>query len=272
MFLPPNQQGESVEKQWMNDHSEFRVENEDNPEFLVIYVDSSLTKKNSRCHTGFRAVGYYLGSVAFTTKGALGEQAKVFDTKMAGLSAAAEIAKQFILNSPWTQQPTHIVFYADNSAAISHIHNGTLGKAQEHSLAFREHITEILNSVKEALIAISWVPGHSNIPGNEEADQLAKEGAKQCPTQCNFKTQAFMASLHRREMLEAWTHKWNNHQTHPSSGFLPANTLPPMLSPTNQFKDLDHKTFSRLIQFCTGHAHIGEYYKQFIRTEDLACP
>ena len=116
-------------------------------------------------------------------KGALGEQAKVYDTEMAGLSTAAETAKQFILNRTWTQQPTCIVFYTDNLATISCIHSGTLGKAQEHSLAFRKHIAEILNSVKEALVTISWVPGHSNIPGNEEVDCLTKEGAKQCPTQ-----------------------------------------------------------------------------------------
>src|SRR5258708_1722335 len=66
--------------------------------------------------------------------------------------------------------------------------------------------------------------------------------------------------------------QWNNHQTPPSSGFQPTNTLPPMLSLTNRFKDLDHKNFSRLIKFHTGHTHIGEYYRWFIRTEDLSCP
>ncbi len=183
MFLPPNQQGESVKKQWTNDHTKFIAENEDNPEFLAIYMDGSLTKKNGRCLTRFGVMGYCLGRVAFTMKGALGEQAEVYDTEMASLSVAAKTTKQFILNGMWTQQPTHIVFYTDNSAAISCIHSGTLGKAQEHSLAFRKHIAEILNSVKEALVAISWAPGHSNIPGNKEADCLTKEGAKQHPAQ-----------------------------------------------------------------------------------------
>ena len=142
-------------------------------------MDGSLTKRNGRHFTGFGVAGYYLGRAVFTTKGALGEQAKVFDTKMAGLNAAGEAAKQFICNGTWTRQPTHIVFYADNSTAISRIHEGTPGKAQDLSLDFRKHIAEILDSVKDALVAISWVPGHSNIPGNEEADRLAKEGAKQ---------------------------------------------------------------------------------------------
>ena len=33
----------------------------------------------------------------------------------------------------------------------------------------------------------------------------------------------------------------------------------------------DRKTFSRLIQCRTGHAHFGEYYKKFVPTEDLGC-
>ncbi len=46
---------------------------------------------------------------------------------------------------------------------------------------------------------------------------------------------------------------------------------PPTLSLTKRFTEPDRKTFSRLIQFRTGHAHIGEYYRRFIRTEDPTC-
>src|SRR5258708_17276752 len=72
-------------------------------------------------------------------------------------------------------------------------------------------------------------------------------------------------------MLEAWLFRWSNHLNPPSSGFHTVNKIPPMLSLTKRFIDTDQKTFSRLIQFCTGHAHIGEYYKRFIRTEDPSC-
>src|SRR5258708_18896569 len=81
-----------------------------------------------------------------------------------------------------------------------------------------------------------------------------------------------MASLHKRELLEAWTYRWSNHDTNPSSRFHPANKIPPTLSLTNQFKDSDQKTFSRLIQFHTGHTHLGEYHRRFIRAKDPTCP
>ena len=33
----------------------------------------------------------------------------------------------------------------------------------------------------------------------------------------------------------------------------------------------DRKTFSRLVQCRTGHAHLGEYYKRFVPTEETSC-
>ena len=47
-FLPPNQQGESVKDIWTDDHIEFIVENKENPNFLAVYADGSLTKNNGR--------------------------------------------------------------------------------------------------------------------------------------------------------------------------------------------------------------------------------
>ena len=92
-------------------------------------------------------------------EGALGEQAEVYDAKMTGLSTASKATKCFILNRDWIQKPSHIIFYADNSATVSCIYKGTPGKAQEQSLIFRNHIKDILKETEDTLIAISWVPG-----------------------------------------------------------------------------------------------------------------
>src|SRR5258708_25359891 len=119
--------------------------------------------------------------------------------------------------------------------------------------SFRKHINDILNEVKEDLIAISWVPGHAGIAGNEKADCLTRDRAKMRPNRRDLLMQAFVASQHKKEMLEAWIHRWSNHPNTPNSGFHAANALTPTLSPTKCFIDSDCKTFSHLIQFHTGH-------------------
>ena len=62
--------------------------------------------------------------------------------------------------------------------AIQRIFEGSPGNAQAHSRGFRR---EILNADEEAIVAISWCPGHQGITGNKEADKLAKSGSKLPP-------------------------------------------------------------------------------------------
>ncbi|KAF8329578.1 uncharacterized protein EI90DRAFT_3211115 [Cantharellus anzutake] len=64
-------------------------------------------------------------------------------------------------------------------------------------------------------------------------------------------------------MAETWTHRWTNTPNPLRSGFYAANQLAPKLRPTKWFRKLDRKPFSHVIQFRTGHAHIGEYYHRF---------
>src|SRR5258708_23373087 len=190
---------------------------------------------------------------------------------MAGLRAAAEETKRFILNAWSEHTPERIIFYADNTAAITKIFEGAHGKAQQHSKGFRRAIGSILCNNTETKIAISWCPGHSGIIGNEEADKLAKSASLQNPTNPNYKTQAYVGALHKRELLEEWRFRWMNTPNPPQSGFHPANRIPPTLKTTERFNQTDRRTFSRLVQCRTGHAHIGEYYKKFVPTESMGC-
>ena len=73
-------------------------------------------------------------------------------------------------------------------------------------------------------------------------------------------------------MQEAWRFWWTNTPNPPQSGYHPANRIPPSIQPTERFRRTDRKTFSRLVQCRTGHAHTGEYYKRFVPTEDPGCP
>ena len=73
-------------------------------------------------------------------------------------------------------------------------------------------------------------------------------------------------------MLEAWKFRWTNAPNPPQSGFHHANKIPLSLQPTERFRKTDRKTFSRLVQCRTGHAHTGEYYRKFVPMESTECP
>ena len=88
IFLLTNTPGQSSKEEWTNNHIEFTTEIEDDDWYLIIYSDSSLTDKSSRRRTRYGIVGYSQGHEVFRQGEALGEHAKVYDTKMAGLWAA----------------------------------------------------------------------------------------------------------------------------------------------------------------------------------------
>ncbi len=166
---------------WKDDHINFVTENDENPEFLFVYSDGSLTEQRGRRRTGYGIVAYNKGQIVFEKNGALGEHTEVFDAEMAGLHMAAETMRDFLLAEPHHLKPSNIIFYADNAGSITRIFNGAPGKVQSHLRAFRRTIRKILKEQDGIRIAISWCPGHSGISSNNATDALAKTGAHLLP-------------------------------------------------------------------------------------------
>src|SRR5258708_25467052 len=204
IFTPLTEPGRSSKDSWRDDHNNFIAENEENPEFLFVYSDGSLTEKGGRRRTGYGVVAYNKGLKVFKRSGALGEHTEVFDTEMMGLHVAAEATREFLLAEPPHLKPPNIIFYADNAGSITRIFDGAPGKVQAHSRAFRKTIRKIIKEQDNVRIAISWCPGHSGIIGNDAADDLTKSGVQLTPTEPGHKTQAYVAGLRKRELLEAW--------------------------------------------------------------------
>jgi len=87
----------------------------------------------------------------------------------------------------------------------------------------------------------------------------------------DYKSLSYISSLHKREIGEEWKHRWTNQPSTLRSKFHIANRIPPSTKPTKRFITLDRRTFSRTLQCRTGHAHIGDYYRRFVPSENQSC-
>lgn len=196
----------------------------------------------------------------------MGCRTEVYDAELHGISSAIFACIQYAHDHPLLGIQ-HVHVFADNSAAIDRIFSVKPTPGQRWAEITQRNVDIFLQSNPDRTVEVGWVPSHSEIKGNEKSHKAARDGTERNDKRLNTLVHA------RRELrtriIEKWKTEWNAHE--PEGGFAPADRLPPSLTPSAHFKQLPRRIYSLIVQCRTRHAFIGEYYSNFVPTEDTAC-
>jgi ribonuclease HI len=107
----------------------------------------------------------------------MGTISDVFDAELKAISKCLTSCYKYILQ--YHLQYCSIYLFTDNQFAILHTSKSDRGPSQETALDILHTIGNLLNCT--ILVTLHWVPGHTNIASNEEAEYLAKMATSQLP-------------------------------------------------------------------------------------------
>jgi ribonuclease HI len=130
----------------------------------------------------------------------MGTTAEVFDAEVRAIYECLLTCLKYVRRHRLHRRNIHM--FADNQAAISRAASLHRGPGQEVA----HHIHETAHDLHAYAVTITvhWVPGHTDIPGNEAADRLAKQATAMPPT----RQQPISLTLLRRRVRERHTADW----------------------------------------------------------------
>ncbi|XP_043252544.1 uncharacterized protein LOC122397459 [Colletes gigas] len=157
--------------------------------YIHIYTDGSKTETG----TGYAVI---TPESSLSTK--LAPYTSIFTAEATAINHAIKIS--------YINSYTHTIIFTDSMSTLEALSsipsdNGILLQIQETN----HEITE-----KGHKIILAWIPGHVGIPGNEKADQIAKQVANSPTSYQNIPTQEDLIKDIRNKLKCQWESEWRN--------------------------------------------------------------
>lgn len=105
-------------------------------------------------------------------------------------------------------RPKDVWIFLDNAAAITRLADIHSGPGQHHAILTQNVAGEM--AAMNINLHIQWVPGHTEITGNELADKLAKEGAEKPAPSYPMTSISWLKRQTRAQLLDDWLNLWDN--------------------------------------------------------------
>ena len=175
----------------------------------------------------------------------------------------------------------HCHIFTDSQAAC-------IAASHPHRQSGQSRIEEILNRSDRILqnhpfrqLQITWVPGHCNIYGNEQADKAAKYAAKNPhhglqqlsnePTIHHDPLKSSLKQLICSNIIAKWTIYWFETQTATACHLRRIRRDAKVTSGPKLYYSYGRSTTAKLAQLRTGHCRLNSYLYRFNIVESAEC-
>ena len=165
-----------------------------------MYTDGSAFRGTSKA--GYGVLIHYPDGSSGKFSGACGEHASNYTAEIVAIETALQYIKTFFETFPGRKQ--NIVIFTDSMSALQGLDNDPTNKEEFKNIILNTHALIETYGVE---VTMQWIPGHSNIPGNDIADTLAKTGSRQEQphTQTTYET---VKQIIRSNFKEDWLNEW----------------------------------------------------------------
>jgi ribonuclease HI len=172
----------------------------ENDRNIIAYTDGSMLNEV----VGAGGIVQWTGDFWWKFEKALGHQMEVYDAELIGIRTAAEQIATIILESNWYDKAIWI--FTDNQAAVNRVASLHAGPRQDIAIAISDVAKQLYR--RRCTLIIEWVPGHTDVPGNEEADRLAKKATTRPQPSMYHTSLSYLKRAARSQMVEEWRQWW----------------------------------------------------------------
>ena len=227
--------------------------------WIHVYTDGSAFRGTSKA--GYGVLIHYPDGSSGKFSGACGEHASNYTAEIVAIETALQYIKTFFETFPGRKQ--NIVIFTDSMSALQGLDNDPTNKEEFKNIILNTHALIETYGVE---VTMQWIPGHSNIPGNDIADTLAKTGSRQEQphTQTTYET---VKQIIRSNFKEDWLNEW-------AMGTTGRVLFKHMTTPNtnDNFDKLTRKDQATIFRLRTQHIPLNSHLNRIGATVEKACP
>ncbi|XP_048002369.1 uncharacterized protein LOC125238917 [Leguminivora glycinivorella] len=190
----------------------------------------------------------------------MGRQASIFQAEVFAINKCVEI------NLDRNLRHQHIYINSDSQAALL-----ALDSLESNSKLVQNCKTNLNALANSNKVTLRWVPGHSDITGNDEADELARKGADTPligpEPFCGFtKREAYslLNNLEKRRAIDGW--KFVRGQEHSKALIKPFNSRY-----AKELIGLKRHKICAVSRILTGHCKLNKHMFQLGLKQEATC-